>query len=231
MNSIRDIKHVVYINLDHRTDRRVEVERELENVGLLGVAERYSATKAKDGRIGCTLSHLRCIQTAKKKGLSHLMLVEDDIQFLKPTVFTEQLNKFLQSGIEWDMILLAGNNLPPHIQVHESAIKVSRCQTTTGYIINRHYYDTLINNMREGITNLMKQPSQHFHYAIDKFWFRLQMRDRWFLITPLTVTQRESFSDIEQRTTNYTRAMIDLDKEEFLRSTKMRLNNTPTQSP
>jgi len=159
------------------------------------------------------------------------MLVEDDIQFLKPTVFTEQLNKFLQSGIEWDMILLAGNNLPPHIQVHESAVKVSQCQTTTGYIINRHYYDTLITNMREGVTNLMKHPSQHFHYAIDKFWFRLQMRDRWFLITPLTVTQRESFSDIEQRTTNYTRAMIDLDKEEFLRHARMRLNKTPTQSP
>jgi hypothetical protein len=50
-------------------------------------------------------------------------------------------------------------------------------------------------------------------YAIDKYWFKLQQKDNWYLITPLTVTQREDYSDIEERNTNYTRLMVDLDKE------------------
>ena len=183
-------------------------------------------------RIGCTLSHLKCLEEARDKKYSHLMIVEDDIQFLKPTIFTEQLDKFLGSGIKWDVILLAGNNLPPHFQVHESAVKVTQCQTTTGYIIQQHYYDTLINNIRDGIQMLMKNPTQHVYYAIDKFWIQLQKIHNWFLITPLTVTQRDGFSDIEGRKTNYTRAMVDLEKTQFLRRAQViqRQLNSPVMN-
>ena len=55
-------------------------------------------------------------------------------------------------------------------------------------------------------------------YSIDKYWFQLQEIDTWLLVTPLTVTQREDYSDIEKRPTNYTRAMIDLDKVEFFKA-------------
>jgi hypothetical protein len=58
----------------------------------------------------------------------------------------------------------------------------------------------------------MKFPDKHVLYAIDKWWFQLQGKDNWLLITPLTVTQREDYSDIEKKHTNYTRLMIDLDK-------------------
>ena len=66
----------------------------------------------------------------------------------------------------------------------------------------------------------MKTPKKHDLFAIDKYWFRLQERDRWYLIIPLTVTQREDYSDIEKRMTNYSRVMLDLDKEAFVRAHK-----------
>ena len=72
----------------------------------------------------------------------------------------------------------------------DTCVKVTQCQTTTGYLVRKHYYNILIdNNIRNGITNLIKEPNKHFLYAIDKYWFKLQQRDNWFLITPLTVTQ------------------------------------------
>ena len=46
----------------------------------------------------------------------------------------------------------------------------------------------------------------------------MQQRDNWFLIIPLTVTQREDYSDIEKAYTNYTSAMIDLDKEALIKA-------------
>jgi hypothetical protein len=78
--------------------------------------------------------------------------------------------------------------------------------------VKRHYYDTLIANIREGLQLLMRNPEKHVMYAIDKWWFQLQQKDTWYLIIPLTVTQREDYSDIEKKRTNYTWLMTDLDK-------------------
>jgi hypothetical protein len=139
--------------------------------------------------------------------------VEDDIQFLNPELFVTQMNAFLHNQKDWDVILLAGNNVPPYREVDTSCVQVSFCQTTTGYLVKNHYFETLIDNVRSGITNLLRDPRNHIMYAIDKFWIQLQKQDKWFLIIPLTVTQREDYSDIEKRQTNYTRAMISLDKE------------------
>ena len=80
-----------------------------------------------------------------------------------------------------------------------------------------HYYDTLIANYRAGIHKLMRDPLQKINYAIDRYWFELQRRDRWFLITPLSVVQREDYSDIEQRVTNYGHLMLDLGKEQLIK--------------
>lgn len=228
MRSLEDIRHIKYINLEHRTDRNDEVQTELRKLGLDDRAERFNAISMKDGRVGCTMSHIKCLEDAKKNQLPHLLIIEDDIQFLNPVLFSKQITNFLESNISWDVILLAGNNMPPHIQICDSAVKVTRCQTTTGYLVNGHYYDTLIKNMREGLSLLMRNPSQHFHYAVDKFWFSLQQTDKWFLITPLSVTQRAGYSDIEKRPTDFTKIMVDLDKKEFLqRMQQTRLSQRP----
>jgi hypothetical protein len=83
--------------------------------------------------------------------------------------------------------------------------------------VRAHYYDALIANYRAGINLLMRNPTNKLEYAIDRYWFELQRRDRWFLITPLSVVQREDYSDIEQRFTNYGHLMLDLDKEKLMR--------------
>jgi len=211
ISNISDIKHAFYINLESRPDRKIHVENQLNIIGIQ--ANRFNAIKLPNGALGCSMSHLKCIEIAKENYWDHILIVEDDIKFLNPEVFTTQINKFLNLHSNWDVILIAGNNLPPHEEIDDTCVKVSRCQTTTGYIVKSHYYNTLIQNIRKSITNLIQQPKQHFLYAIDKYWFKLQQKDNWYLITPLTVTQREDYSDIEKRPTNYTRAMTDLTKE------------------
>jgi hypothetical protein len=52
-------------------------------------------------------------------------------------------------------------------------------------------------------------------YAIDKFWFLLQAIDKWYLIIPPTVVQREDYSDIEKKRINYQKIMTDLDKKDL----------------
>ena len=85
------------------------------------------------------------------------------------------------------MLLIAGNNVPPYRVVDETCVQVSWCQTTTGYLIRKQYYDTLINNMKEGINMLIREPKNKIMYAIDKYWLSLQKKDMWLLLVPLKI--------------------------------------------
>jgi len=215
MDSISDIKHAFYINLLSRPDRKQHVEAQLKSIGIN--AERFNAIKMTNGAIGCSMSHLKIIETAKSNNWEHVLIVEDDILFTDPNLFVEQFNKFLSIHKYFDVALIAGNNLPPYKIIDDSCVQVTHCQTTTGYIVQKHYYDTLIKNYKDGILLLMKEPANHFLYAIDKYWFNLQAIHKWYLITPLSVTQRADYSDIEKRPTDYSPAMLDLDKVAFIK--------------
>ena len=215
MKTISDIKHAFYINLLSRPDRKQHVENQVKTIGIN--AERFNAIKLANGAIGCSLSHLKIIEMSKLNDWEHVLIIEDDILFTKPKIFIEQFNKFLSKHDDFDVVLIAGNNLPPYNRVDETCVQVTHCQTTTGYLVKNHYYDKLIKNYKEGILNLIKNPNNHRFFAIDKYWFNLQAIDKWYLITPLTVTQREDYSDIEKKPTNYTPVMLDLDKAAFIR--------------
>ena len=216
LTTLDDIKNIFYINLKVRTDRRKHVEQQLNQLGLRSY-ERFNAIKTTNGAVGCTLSHIKCLELAKERGYDHVLIVEDDILFLEPTVFIKQINIFLSNKHKWDVVIFGGNNVPPYERIDDSCIAVSSCQTTTGYLVNAHYFDTLLANFKEGLRKLLSEPEKHIDYAIDKYWFHLQRKDNWFLITPLTVVQREDYSDIEKVRTNYMRSMIDIDKPYLMR--------------
>lgn len=231
MNNISDIKHAFYINLDTRPDRKQHVERQMSIIGIN--AERFKAIKLPNGALGCSMSHLNILETARSKNWEHVLIIEDDIKFLNPELFIRQFNKFLETHKEFDVALLAGNNMPPFLNVDDTCVKVSRCQTTTGYLVQNHYFDTLIHNYRKGIEKLIKQPKEHILYALDKYWFHIQEKHNWYLIIPLTVIQREDYSDIEKRPTDYSKIMIDLDKVEFIKAQKaahLKAQSSPTMN-
>ena len=202
--------NVIYINLASRTDRNTHVQNELKKIGVNN-PERFNAIKLEDGALGCSMSHLKCIELAKKNNYEYVFICEDDIEFLNPELFLTQLHSFLNSNISWNVVLVAGNNMLPYLPGNDTCIKILNCQTTTGYIVKREYYDTLIDNYKTGIKNLLKEPFNN-EYKIDKYWFKLQRKDNWYLIIPLTVIQREDYSDIEKKVTNFRNYMLDYNK-------------------
>ena len=207
--------------MEHRTDRKEHVETELLKIGLIG--QRFNAIKMDNGAIGCSMSHLKLLQDAVKHNLEHILIVEDDITFLNPTLFINQINNFFKlHNNSWDVILFAGNNIPPYQNIDDTCIKVSRCQTTTGYLVNGHYIKILLQNVKMGLTQLLNNPFQRNLFAIDKYWFILQSVHNWYLIIPPTVVQQEGYSDIEKRVTNFEKHMQDLDKTAFMNSMAMR---------
>ena len=213
------INHMYYINLDKRVDRRSHFENQMKLLNWH--ATRFPAIENKNGALGCSLSHLQLLEHAKCMNYEHILIMEDDIMFLNPTIFLQQLEAFLCSDIDFDVLLIAGNNTGPYTPVNNNTnntntntnicVKVTHCQTTTGYLVKNAYFDTLIENIREGISG-MTQTRNLSKYAIDQHWGKLQEKDKWFLLTPLTVTQKPDYSDIEKRPVNYNKPMLSLEK-------------------
>ena len=118
------------------------------------------------------------------------------------------------------------------MKVGDYCARILNCQTTTGYIVKKSFYDILINNMKEGVKRLMKEPDNKRQYAIDIYWKRLQMQYFWYMIIPPTVSQYENYSDIEKKNMSYDHLLLDMEKEWFVKQQKemqqkMSMNLTP----
>ena len=202
------LKNVFYINLDHREDRKQNIENELNELNW--EYKRFNAIKLKDGRIGCSMSHLALLKKAKQEKLNYIVIIEDDAHFLNKAFISNIITKVIQEKIKFDVFLLAGNiREKPLPTNYQNIFQVKKCCTTTAYIVSSLYYDKLIANIEESIKLLMKKPKEHYYYAIDVYWQHLQARDDWKMAFPRTVTQRADYSDIEKCNINYDYLMLD----------------------
>lgn len=204
------IKHGFYINLDKRTDRRIHIESELTHLGLQNNVRRFPAILNKDNpALGCTQSHLNCLEIARDNNWDLVWICEDDAFINDPTEFNQALVRILSSRIQWDVILLGGVIIGDVMPVNRACDKIiTGCQTTTGYIVRRHYYDRLISNIKEGGMKLSENPGERTKYAIDRYWIPLQQQHNWYILSKnATLTQYGGYSDIENQDVDYKQKM------------------------
>ena len=207
MNSM---DHVLYINLKKRVDRKIYMENQFGRMDA--VLERVEAIECSNGALGCALSHVKCLELAKQRRLPYVCICEDDIFFLNPEKTMESAKALM--NVPWDVLLLGANIVPPYFRVNHLCMKVHNAQTTTGYIVKEAYYNTLLQNIKTGISALLLSQNPK-RFAIDIYWKKLQQLDQWVILIPLAVVQRPDYSDIERRHVNYTKPMLS-DKRHLL---------------
>ena len=181
------VEHVVYINLEHRKDRREQIEKELTIFG--DKIQRFDAIyEPERGHLGCSKSHIEVLKLAIQSGWKNYLIVEDD------AVFDLASYPILEDLVSrpYDVILLGGTAL--------SFDKTYRCYNsccTTGYLVHESYYQTLLANFEEGAQKLERNYDKSHRYAIDQYWDSLHHRDNWYVVYPSMVSQRSDFSDID----------------------------------
>ncbi len=194
-----EIDGVFYINLDERTDRRIQIEMELNKLGLK--FERFPAIKHEFGIIGCGQSHVAVLKLARERGLKNVLVFEDDFELLvSPETFWQQFEKFFATKIDFD-ILLPSYNMSSSSDYNNFLYKVLDSQTTSSYLINAKYYDTLIYLWERSIQ--MQELARNWDYALDMQWKLLQPRDNWYAFKTRLGKQRGSYSDIQQQFVEY----------------------------
>lgn len=196
------IDHIFYINLEKRTDRRAEIEQELTNYGL--ISERFNAIPTSPGIVGCGYSHLAVLKMAKERNYKNVLILEDDFQFLvQKEEFEKELAQFFDSQIEYDICFLAYNLLQSEdVNDYPFIKRAIYSQTASAYLVNNHYYDTLINLYEVNIP-LLEQTGYHWIYANDQIWKSLQLTDKWYYFTQRIGKQRDGYSDNTERMQSY----------------------------
>ena len=197
-----NIAKIIYINLERRLDRLHEITEELTKFSLEG--ERFNAIPNSNGIVGCGYSHLEVLKLAKQRGYKNILILEDDFTFLIPKEeFEKELTMLFEKEIQFDVCMLAYNLMESETIVHTPFLKrVLSEQTASAYIVNSTYYDTLINLYNVAIP-LLEKTGQHWIYANDQIWKRLQRKDNWVCFTTRIGKQRASYSDNGQSYVDY----------------------------
>lgn len=195
------IDHILYINLDYRTDRKEQIETELIRMDLMDKSERFPATYVPEqGILGCTISHLSAIQLAKDRGYKNVLILEDDFEFLlEKETMESRFETFFQSNIgkSYDVCMLSfGLSRPAEYSEEDCPIlkRVIEAQNAAGYIVQEKYYDTII-ELYEKIIPLLESTKAHWLYANDQAWKILQEKDRWYHFIERMGKQRAGYSD------------------------------------
>jgi len=192
---------IYYINLDHRLDRKGQIESELEALSWTHLATRIPAVYTPDnGAKGCLLSHILALRTFLDTGLEHALILEDDITFVsdpKPQI-AEFLTDHMDSA-SWDVVMLA-SGIYGDAPYKPYAIKVLSAQTASAYAVTRSFAEKLLLFWESTVSRFETGTP---HPECDMSWKELQPGFNWFCLVPKPCIQRPGYSDIQKRYENY----------------------------
>lgn len=193
---------IYYINLERRKDRNQECINELQKNNI--IAKRFAAIDGKSiinpnwdyslGAFGCLQSHLEIIKEAKNNKYNNVLILEDDVVF-NDNMESDFEKYYNQLNKEWDMLYLSGNH-NRHIQnsfekINDNIIKCNLTHTTHCYAVKNTVYDIIIDALNKTIVPL------------DVEYTKIQKKLNCYAFNPSISTQREGYSDIENRKVNY----------------------------
>jgi glycosyl transferase family 25 len=202
------IDAILYINLEHRKDRNEHILNEIHKICKdESKIHRIDAIKKEVGPLGCSLSHIKTLNYfLEHPEWNSVLVLEDDFTFKSND--SEKINNIIsvlmRSLPNYDMILLSYNDY--HLKYQDTSSffikKVLYSQTTSSYIINKNYVNTLIKNFKESSSD-MENNGLKSDNCLDVYWSKLQPNDNWYAIFPAIGYQYANYSDIENKFCNY----------------------------
>ena len=135
---------------------------------------------------------------------NNCIVFEDDFVFTQDMKkMNEMFDSTLKKVKNYDIIMLSANEVDVKSTEHEYLKKVNDAQTTSGYMVNKYFATTLMQNYVEGAKLIEKSyeggksDALQGPFCVDQYWKRLQPQSNWYMFSPKLGVQRESYSDIQ----------------------------------
>ena len=155
-------------------------KKEIKNFSIL------EYVKHENSKRGCLESHLKTIEYAIEKGYKSILIMEDDIKFIKKP------NKIPLPPSDWDMLYLGGT-VHRIIEKKQPWSKIT-CWTTHAYMINLENKD-LIKDILRGYD---------YDKEIDRYYLeKIHPYYNCYMLDPMIAIQKPGYSVIENREVNY----------------------------
>lgn len=197
---------IYYINLDSREDRKKEFLGEMKRMQVPDqkIVRISAVSKPGQGDWGCSLSHLITMENFLDTKHNNCIVFEDDFVFTQDMKkMNEMFDSTLKKVKNYDIIMLSANEVDVRPTEHEYLKKVNDAQTTSGYMVNKYFATTLMQNYVEGAKLIEKSyeggksDALQGPFCVDQYWKRLQPQSNWYMFSPKLGVQRESYSDIQ----------------------------------
>lgn len=192
------------INLDRRTDRWDECQTEFQKHNLTSI-DRFTAVDGSKlpkitkgfvtpSRLALVLTNISILEDAIKNNYKSILVLEDDVEF------TDQVNDmsdfFNSLPEDWDMLYFGGNHnthmgIPAPQIINDKVTKLHYTFSTHCVAFNKKCFQTVLDRIK-------KQDN-----ALDVLYVDLQKSLKVYSFYPMIATQRVSFSDIENKLTDY----------------------------
>jgi hypothetical protein len=199
------IDRVIYINLDHRTDRKEAIEGVLDALGVPAEKRiRFPAIRLQWPWIGCTRSHHEVVKMAAAAGWSRVWILEDDwMPTVTPDQFWTAMDPLCRSAAgSWDVLLPSSAVQASEPSVLPGVRRGLNIQTASSYIVNGHYMSDLCRNLGEAVAAAMSG-GNHWDCINDQYWKRLQPTGTWLYFSPPLGRQRPGHSDLTGKNEDY----------------------------
>ena len=144
----------VCINLDRRPERWAQASAQFA-LHQINPVRRFAALDGlmlevppgwdgSRGAYGCLQSHLAVVREARRRGLSSILILEDDVVF--DSDFNLKFSRYIgQLPADWDMVLFGGLHVYVRPQrISENISRLAHSYSTFAYALKQTIYDTFI---------------------------------------------------------------------------------------
>ena len=200
------ISHVVYVNLDSRTDRRAQMEQELKIFSpdqvhrVPGIVPDILDLAHKN--IALATAHLNAVKLARDNQWTNTLFLEDDSAWANIDAAYPCFEKLVQGS--YDAIMLGSH----HAEYDKETFRVKRATSGAAYLLHHSHYTIYINRLQAMIDSFVSGVTEHYKVQTNSepVFGSLQKEYNWFIVIPPLMTQLPGISDRMNEYVNYTHA-------------------------
>ena len=193
-----------YINLQREDKRNIQIKQELEKLFEPSVITRVEGFISNIKGLGCSLSHIRCINDFIQSDKDFALIFEDDFQLeLTPEETLKAISQAMEENA--NLFLLGYHSILIDLVLEKRKgflCTFSNGQMACGYMVSRSYAPKLLANFKNS-SNMLSMTKNYEHYALDQYWKKLQVDEGVYACVPRCGKQRASYSSIENMFVDY----------------------------
>ena len=145
-------------------------------------------------RLALVLTNIKILEESISNNYNTILILEDDVEFNDQVLNMDEYFKVLPK--DWDMLYFGGNHnthmgINPPSLINDKVCKLHTTYSTHCVAINNKAFNKIYDRLKK------------CDNALDVIYVELQKSLNVYSFYPMIATQRVSFSDIENKVTDY----------------------------